>query len=47
MKDYTFFIAAAYGFAAVVVGFLTVKVALDYRDLKNRLARFDDREKGE
>ncbi|WP_294538228.1 heme exporter protein CcmD [uncultured Rhodoblastus sp.] len=45
MKDYSFYIAFAYGFAAVVVGFLTVKIALDYRDLKKQLARFDQAEK--
>jgi heme exporter protein CcmD len=45
MKDYSFYITAAYGFAAVVIGFLTVKIALDYRDLKQQLARFDGAEK--
>ena len=47
MKDYSFYIFTAYGFAVVVIGFLTVKIALDYRDLKNKLARFDGREKGQ
>jgi heme exporter protein CcmD len=45
MKDYFFYIAAAYGFAVVVIGFLTVKIAVDYRDLKKQLARFDGAEK--
>ena len=44
MKDYSFYIVSAYGFAAVVIGLVVAKIALDYRDLKNRLARFGDRE---
>jgi heme exporter protein CcmD len=45
MKDYSFYIFTAYGFGALVVGFLVVKINLDYRDLKRKLARFDAREK--
>ncbi len=45
MKDYTFYIASAYGFAALVVCAVVVKIAFDYRGLKNKLARFDDKEK--
>jgi heme exporter protein CcmD len=44
MKDYSSYILAAYGFAAVLVGFVVAKIALDYRDLKSRLARFGGRE---
>ena len=44
MKDYSFYIFTAYGFAAVLVGLVVAKIALDYRDLKNKLARFADRE---
>ncbi len=47
MKDYSSYIFAAYGFAAVLVGFVTVRIVLDYRELKKKLARFDDREKGQ
>ena len=45
MKDYTFYVSIAYGFAFVVIGFLTVKITLDYRELKKKLARFDGAEK--
>ncbi len=45
MRDYAPYISAAYGFAALVVGFTVARITLDYRDLKNKLARFDDREK--
>ena len=45
MKDYSGYILAAYGFAAVLIGFLVVKITLDYRELKAKLARFDDQEK--
>jgi len=44
MKDYSFYIVTSYGFAALLVGFVVAKITLDYRDLKNRLARFGDRE---
>ena len=44
MKDYSFYIFAAYGFGAVVVGFLVASITLDYRALKRKLARFDARE---
>ncbi|MGO9389482.1 heme exporter protein CcmD [Rhodoblastus sp.] len=47
MKDYSSYIFAAYGFAAVLVGFVTVRIVLDYRELKKQLARFDEREKGQ
>ncbi len=47
MKDYSSYIFAAYGFAAVVIGFLTAKIALDYRELKQKLARFDDQGKNQ
>ena len=40
MRDYSSCFAA-YGFAAVVVGFIVVKITLDYRELKAKLARFD------
>jgi heme exporter protein CcmD len=46
MKDYSFYILSAYGFAALVVGFLVVRINLDYRELKRKLARFDARETG-
>jgi heme exporter protein CcmD len=46
MKDYSFYIFSAYGFAAVVVGFLAVKITLDYRALKRALDRFERRENG-
>ena len=45
MKDYSFYIFSAYGFAAVVVGLLVAKINLDYRELKRRLARFDEGER--
>jgi len=44
VKDYFGYIFAAYAFASVVIGGLIAKIALDYRDLKRKLARFDDRE---
>jgi heme exporter protein CcmD len=44
MKDYSFYIVSAYGFAAALVAFVVGKITLDYRDLKNKLARFGDRE---
>jgi heme exporter protein CcmD len=47
MRDYSFYIGAAYGFAVVVVGFLVAKITLDYRALKRKLARFESREKGQ
>jgi heme exporter protein CcmD len=47
MKDYSFYIIAAYAFAALVIGFMTAKITLDYRDLKKKLARFDGKEKGQ
>ena len=40
MKDYSGFILAAYGFGALIVGWLTVSIARDYRDLQNKLTRF-------
>jgi heme exporter protein CcmD len=45
MKDYSGYILAAYGFAVVLIGFVVVKTALDYRDLKAKLARFGDQGK--
>jgi len=45
MKDYSGYILAAYGFAAVLIGFMVVKIALDYRELKAKLARFGDQGK--
>ena len=45
MKDYSGYILAAYGFAAVLIGFVVVKITLDYRELKNKLARLGDRGK--
>jgi heme exporter protein CcmD len=45
MKDYSGYILAAYGFATVLIGFVVVKIALDYRELKAKLARFGDRGK--
>ncbi len=47
MKDYSSYIFAAYGFAAVLVGFVTVRIVLDYRELKKQRARFDEREMGQ
>ncbi|MGO8737328.1 heme exporter protein CcmD [Rhodoblastus sp.] len=47
MKDYTFYIASAYGFAALVVCAAVAKITLDYRSLKKKLARFDDKEKAQ
>ena len=47
MKDYSGYILAAYGFATVLIGFIVVKIALDYRALKKQLARFGDQEKGQ
>ena len=44
MKDYSGYILAAYGFAALVIGYFTVKIVREHRDLKNRLARFGKRE---
>lgn len=41
MKDYSFYIFGAYGFAAALIGFLVARITLDYRELKDRLARFD------
>jgi heme exporter protein CcmD len=46
MKDYSGYILAAYGFAAVLIGFIVVKISLDYRELKQKLARFGDEGKG-
>ncbi len=47
MKDYSGFIFAAYGFAALVVGALALKITLDYRSLRKALARFGDREENQ
>jgi heme exporter protein CcmD len=44
VKDYSFYIFAAYGFAAVLVGFVIARITLDYRELKRKLARFDGQE---
>jgi heme exporter protein CcmD len=44
VKDYSGFIVAAYGFATLVIGYLIVKIAVDYRDLKKKLAKFGGRE---
>lgn len=44
MKDYTFYIAAAYGFAALVVVAVIAKIMLDYRALRQKLTRFDNKE---
>lgn len=46
MKDYSGYILAAYGFAAVLIGFIVGKIALDYRELKQKLERFGDEGKG-
>ncbi|WP_298428055.1 heme exporter protein CcmD [Rhodoblastus sp.] len=46
MKDYSFYIVSAYGFAAIVVGALVASITLEFRELKGKLARFDDRETG-
>ncbi|MGO8737390.1 heme exporter protein CcmD [Rhodoblastus sp.] len=43
MKDYTFYIASAYGFAALVVCAAVAKITLDYRALLRKLARFGDK----
>ncbi|MGP8170732.1 heme exporter protein CcmD [Rhodoblastus sp.] len=47
MKDYAFYIASAYGFAALVIGAAVAKITLDYHGLKKKLARFDDKEKAQ
>jgi heme exporter protein CcmD len=47
VKDYTAYIVAAYGLAALVIGFLTVKITLDYRALQKKLAHFGDQEKAQ
>jgi heme exporter protein CcmD len=44
VKDYTFYIASAYGFAALVVCAAVAKIAFDYRALRRKLTRFDNRE---
>ena len=44
MKDYSGFIFAAYAFAAVAISVMIAKITLDYRELKRKLSRFDDRE---
>ncbi len=44
MKDYAGYILAAYGFAALIVGALSLKIMLDYRELRRRLDRFNDQE---
>lgn len=41
MRDYSLYIGAAYGFAALVVGVTIARIAIDYRGLKQKLARFD------
>jgi heme exporter protein CcmD len=41
MKNYSGYIFAAYGFGALVVGFVVARITLDYRELKRKLARFD------
>jgi len=46
VKDYSFYIAAAYAFAALVVGFLIVRIVVDYRALKRKLTRFGQKENG-
>jgi heme exporter protein CcmD len=45
MKDYSFYIFFAYGFAVVVIGWLVARITLDYRDLQRKLARFEPGEK--
>lgn len=45
MNDYGFYIGAAYGFAALAVGVTILRIALDYRGLKQKLARFDKGER--
>jgi heme exporter protein CcmD len=44
VKDYSGFIFAAYALAGVVVSAMILKITRDYRDLKRKLARFEDRE---
>ncbi|MCW2274033.1 heme exporter protein CcmD [Rhodoblastus acidophilus] len=44
MKDYSGFIFAAYAFAAVAISGLIAKITLDYRDLKRKLASFQDQD---
>lgn len=41
MRDYSFYIGAAYGFAALVVGYVVLRILSDYHGLKQKLARFD------
>jgi heme exporter protein CcmD len=45
MKDYSFYIFSAYGFAALVIGALVATITFEYRALKRKLARFDGQEK--
>ncbi len=40
MSDYSFFIGAAYGVAALVIGAITLRIVLDYRRLRGELARY-------
>ena len=40
MKDYSSYIFAAYGFAALLIAYLIARIWLDYRDLRQQLARF-------
>ena len=40
MKDYSGYIFAAYGFAALLIFYMTAKIWLDYRHLQTQLARF-------
>jgi heme exporter protein CcmD len=44
VKDYTFYIASAYGFTALVIVAAIAKITLDYRALRRKLARFENRE---
>ena len=44
MKDYSGYILAAYAMAAVLIGATSLKITLDYRELKKKLARFELRE---
>ncbi len=41
MRDYSSFIAAAYALATIVIGLTTLKIIVDYRALKRRIAKVE------
>ena len=44
MKDYSFYIFSAYGFAAIVIGVLVARITAKHRELERKLARFERQE---